>query len=691
VDTVVVLEFTGSGDYKSVPMNDKKPKWIAGQPARLPINCGGRRTACRRFSQRRQARRLPYRFPAARMRDRIFVTRAPIKQSFTDAILYGLLSLPLALVITLPLLRRAIADANGLSFSTALMFLSTLICLFTACVVVWLTMTVIRLPRLLVVIAAVVMAAALQLYLFTDVRVFSIFKFHINGFVLNFLTTEGATDSLKMSTATLAWSLMAVLLVIGAQVFLARIAFYKPDALNAVRRGAVPLAVALIGIVIVDKGMFAYADLTNKVSVLTTSRYFPLYGKVTVKHLAALWFGFKVDREKDVVISDAGKTLNYPRHPLQFAPGAPHYNVVYLLADGFRSDMLTPDVTPHLYAFAQHNLDFREHFSGGNGTRFGVFSMLYGVYGTLWHSFLAARESPAMLDALQRLNYQFTILDSTKLTFPEFRKTAFVKLADFISDDHPEPEMWKRDADLVAEFHQFLERRDHGRPFFAFIFFNSSHPFYQYPKQFEQFTPVVEAKINYLSEITPAKALGLKHRYMNALHYSDALFQEVLDDLRGHNVFDDTILIITGDHGEEFMENRYYSHNSAFDDYQTKTTMVMHIPGEAARKIKTMTSHLDLAPTILTRIGCTNPPEDYSHGRDILSTAPRQFLFCTDWDNGAIMTETERAIVPVGSAKLHFLEVRDAQSYRPITDKDEAKKFRPMMLQVAQGLAEFVK
>jgi membrane-anchored protein YejM (alkaline phosphatase superfamily) len=619
------------------------------------------------------------------------MNRSPSRRLVVDVCLYGVLSWPLSTLIAYPLVRHAIADENGLHLSSIVMFLSALLTLILASVAVLLALAIARLPRLGVTIVAAVLVSALQLYLLVDVRVFSIFKFHINGLVMNFLTSEGASDSLKMGTATMITYVLECLVVISFQGVLARIAFYAPDSLKALRRRVLPAMITLICIIVFDKVVFAYADLTNKVTVLMAARYYPLYSKVTVKHLAARWFGFQLNREKDVTIAGAGRTLSYPLHPLNFAPGHPHYNVVYLLADGFRWDMLTPEVTPHLYEFAQQNLNFQNHFSGGNGTRFGVFSMMYGLYATLWHPFLDARQSPVIVDALQSFNYQFTILDSTRLTFPEFRKTAFVKLADDISDEHPEPEMWKRDADLVSEFDQFLERRDRARPFFAFVFFNSSHPFYQYPKEFEKFAPVVEQSINYMNDITPVKAEGLKNRYKNALFYSDTLFQRVIDDLSRHGVLDNTILIITGDHGEEFMENGFYSHNSAFDDYQIKTTLVMKIPGEGARKITTMTSHLDLVPTVLSRIGCTNAPEDYSHGRDILSTASRRFVFCTDWDNGAIVTETERAVVPVGSGKVHFVEVRTGLDYKLVEDKDAVKKFRPMMIEVATGLSRFLK
>ena len=628
--------------------------------------------------------------PACSMAGNHFMNHPGRRVVFSEVFLFGLLSMLVSLCVTFPLFHRSLSDANQFSVGSVLMFLSSVICLNLAYVVVLSVLAMARVPKLIVAILAVVIASALQIFLVADVKIFSFFKFHLNGLVLNFLTTEGAGDSLKLGMATLTSYVLVCLALIGLEVFLARRAFYSPDSLKSLRRRAGTALACLVVVVVADKATYAYADLTNKTSILSAARYYPLYSAITVKHLAVKWFGYQLNRERDVALTGGGRTLNYPRQPLVFAEGAPRYNVLFLLADGFRSDMLNPEVTPHLYEFAQHTLNFRNHFSGGNGTRFGVFSMLYGLYANLWDPFLAARQSPVLIDALRNLNYQFTVLDSTRLTFPEFRKTVFVSIPDSISDEHPEPAMFQRDAALVSEFHQFLERRDTARPFFGFVFFNSSHPFYQYPKEFERFTPVVKA-INYMGSLTPEKELGLKNRYQNALFYTDTLFQKVIDDLQGHGLLDNTILIVTGDHGEEFNENGYCSHNSAFDDYQIKTTFVMKLPHEAPRKIAALTSAIDIVPTILSRLGCTTPAAEYSHGRDLLSVEPRSFVFATDWDSGAIVTETERAIVPVGSAKVHFVEVRTARDYKLVEDKDAVKKYRPMMLEVAMGLSRFLK
>jgi len=64
----------------------------------------------------------------------------------------------------------------------------------------------------------------------------------------------------------------------------------------------------------------------------------------------------------------------------------------------------------------------------------------------------------------------------------------------------------------------------------------------------------------------------------------------------------DTILIITSDHGEEFMEHGALTHASLYDQ-NTKIPLIMYIPGIEKQNIKQIAQSIDIAPTILDLVG----------------------------------------------------------------------------------------
>ncbi len=128
-------------------------------------------------------------------------------------------------------------------------------------------------------------------------------------------------------------------------------------------------------------------------------------------------------------------SLRYPLKELAFDPSRNrNYNVIVIALEGVRFDNLNRDIMPNTWSFGQQNIVYNNHYSGGNGTRFGLFSLFYGINGTYWHNFLAQRRSPLLIDSLIDRGYDFKILSSTRLTFPEFRKTAFIRIPEYIED-----------------------------------------------------------------------------------------------------------------------------------------------------------------------------------------------------------------------------------------------------------------
>ena len=67
---------------------------------------------------------------------------------------------------------------------------------------------------------------------------------------------------------------------------------------------------------------------------------------------------------------------------------------VMIVVDSLRFDMLNDDVMPATSAWARDATRFEHHYSTGNGTRFGIFGLMYGLPGGYWHAALAERRGP---------------------------------------------------------------------------------------------------------------------------------------------------------------------------------------------------------------------------------------------------------------------------------------------------------
>ena len=174
--------------------------------------------------------------------------------------------------------------------------------------------------------------------------------------------------------------------------------------------------------------------------------------------------------------------VHYPLQPITRAPGTAT-NIVWLVAESCAPTCSIPRSCPRPPA-AQRAANFRSHYSGGNGTRMGMFSMFYGLYGSYWFSFLNEGRGPALLDVLLDGGYQTATYTSARFTYPEFDKTIFRRIP--IAQLHEGDEHlagWENDRANVTRLLADIDGRDPARPFFAFMFFESPHAQYYFPEE----------------------------------------------------------------------------------------------------------------------------------------------------------------------------------------------------------------
>ena len=322
--------------------------------------------------------------------------------------------------------------------------------------------------------------------------------------------------------------------------------------------------------------------------------------------------------------------------------------------------------------------------------------MFYGLNGTYWHQILAERKPPVFMDTLQGLGFDFKILSSTQLTYPEFRKTAFVKLPDNVIDDVlPGKSAADRDLWIGKRFDEFLEKHDKSKPFFSFMFLDSPHAPYRYTPEFAKYQPAVE-EINYL-KVKKANATfeaikPVYNRYRNAVYFSDYAVNQILLSLKKRGLLKSTVIAITGDHGEEFYETGFFGHTSSYSKYQVHVPFILYVPGEKPAKITKLTSHLDMAPTMLSLMGSKMNPALYSHGRSLLGAEENQYVVSSGWDNFAVIDKDATVILSTEIYNAGSAEVRLGEKYEMVDNRRPILAARSkQLLDVTRKLSNFLK
>lgn len=523
----------------------------------------------------------------------------------------------------------------------------------------------------LVMGTALALTSATHIFVYADKCVFLQFGMHLNGFIWNTLFTKGGIESTGSSKSTLATYVFYLCAFPTVQViFLAitrRMVSTQPlvVAPKMTRRIAVGSTIVLVLASIGQALAFGISDIRSFSPILATASAFPLYFPVTFRGLARKW-GFDVAERNDVYLRTASLRLAYPAAPLQVEPPEQPLNIVWLVAESWRADTLDPEIMPKTWAFAQQAHRFTRHYSGGNGTRMAMFSMFYGLYGSYWFPFLGEQRSPVIMDVLQQQDYELALFTSARFTYPEFDRTLFARVpTEKLVEDH-DGAGWERDRRNVDRIVKFLDARDTTKPFLVFEFFESPHAPYHFPDECAIRKPYMK-DFNYATADMVGDIPQIRNRYINSCNHLDTQIARVLDALSQRHLLDTSIVLITGDHGEEFLEKGRWGHNSAFSEEQLRVPMVLWIPGAGTSVVDRMTSHLDIVPTMLPQLGVRNSPEQVSQGVSLLSDEIREYAVVADWSRLGYVDGQYKATFPLEATATFRNRVTDAND-APLPD-----------------------
>lgn len=217
--------------------------------------------------------------------------------------------------------------------------------------------------------------------------------------------------------------------------------------------------------------------------------------------------------------------------------------------------------------------------------------------------------------------------------------------------------------------------RKDGVPFFSFIHLFESHAPYWVPEPFRNnFGDVrksdylwIRENVNPWFHITGERTLSsekleiLKDLYDGTLLYLDDIVNRIIDELKSLSILDQTIVIITSDHGECFGEHNSLGHaGETLYEPVIKIPLIIRLPENMKHtRISEPVSHLDLFPTILGNLG---------HSPDYLD---RQLQGVDLLNNDDLENLQERTVL----SESLTVPLKGIQEIAPNYDIDKLKKY----------------
>jgi len=485
-----------------------------------------------------------------------------------------------------------------------------------------------------------IVSAIGSLLLLIDTYSFDLYHFHVNKYVLDLIFGGAATQIFEFSIKQYIL-LFAILLGMLAISLLFSYLIFR--FLNKKKLTKVWLFLGCVFVMMLGGNLlYAWAYAAGYTPITKSSRYYPLYFPLKADCLfLKLRIVDRTNLAQHVFIGvNKSSDFNYPKHHI-VCQNTKNRNIIIILLDSWYFKAFDSTSMPNIYNFSKRCDIFNNHFSGSNGTRTGVFSLFYSIPGIYWNDIEAHKTSPVLIDELLKMKYTIRTYTSASLVSPPFDRTVFKNVPNLVVDTKGQ-KAYNRDKQLSENWISYINKRNKTKasnPLMAFLFYDALHAF-SHPKSFKgPFQPEWEyPKYECLNNNSdPAPMLNL---YKNASYYVDSLIGIVLNNMENSGLLKNSMIIITGDHAQEFNDNKKncWGHNSNYSASQLHIPLIIYTPECQHKVYNHWTSHYDIVPTILQNVfNCKNPVTDYSYGKNLYNTSHRNWLLVSSNDDFAII------------------------------------------------------
>jgi signal transduction histidine kinase/arylsulfatase A-like enzyme len=185
-------------------------------------------------------------------------------------------------------------------------------------------------------------------------------------------------------------------------------------------------------------------------------------------------------------------------------------------------------------------------------------------------------------------------------------------------------------ADVTTEAAIAWLEQNQGSPFFLWVHYVDPSPPFTPPQPFEDVEdagcgdgcPDGSARtIREVADGAQLSAAQINHLvglYDGEIAFTDQQIGRLMERIRQLNLDDNTLVILTGDHGESFAEHDTWFSGSSLYNATTRVPMIISFPNQLPRQrvVAAPAMSVDLAPTVLDTIG--TPIPDVFEGQSLL-------------------------------------------------------------------------
>jgi arylsulfatase A-like enzyme len=327
-----------------------------------------------------------------------------------------------------------------------------------------------------------------------------------------------------------------------------------------------------------------------------------------------------------------------PEQPAFRFPDQP--NIILLVIDTLRRDHLSlydypRPTTPFLDRLASEGIAVENAWAQVPHTFLSTASLLCSQHFPLTSAGDRSLPNPA-LDAAGQRRKTAILLDDNLTLAEVFQASGYETVGIFTNPYlHPTSGFWQgferptyvlpqrkglygNVESVYSSFVDWLEERDSEdqaslRPFFAYVHLMDPHdPYWPPDEQRTRFGVQTRRGIKMSPQLSAEELADSQRLYDGEIHFVDQTLESLVKELRDRGLWQETILVVTADHGEEFMDHGGVKHGRTLYHELLRVPMLFAGAGladhpAAGQRLGGVVRNLDLGPTLLELAGLTVP------------------------------------------------------------------------------------
>jgi len=455
---------------------------------------------------------------------------------------------------------------------------------------------------------SIIIATIAITFLIVDTQIFRLYSFHLNPMIWQFLQKPEQVEAIYAINL----HYISVPIIFVSEIVFSWLMWRKVRHLHAKHIGR-PIAFFLFCMFAISHLIFVWADATQYQPVTHQKSLYPLSYPMTARTFLTKqgWLNKETLQKNTLGLkSTRQKDLNYPIDAIQYGQEAVNNeaNILIVNIEALRADMLNDTNMPSLQALANQGLNFKNHFSGSDNSEQGVFSLFYGLPNSYWDTVTDNHISPILMNKINQQHRPIGLFSSIGLVHPEFLQSSFSQLSVTSNVHYAKTD---NNNQVVHQWQKWLSRQSAKKPWFSYLYLEQ--------KNSVQFSKYAQKSIT-----EQAKTLAL---YQSQVSDIDNKIKRLISGLKKQKQYNNTIIIITGTNGLSF---KGIDSDAALIN-GSHVPMVMILPHTGPQVITRMTSHSDIAPTLMEEVfSVENPSSNYSIGQHLLEDTGRQYVLSGD-------------------------------------------------------------